>query len=73
MCDKMRTLYKSLGVPEEYIPFLLTGEHFKLEKWDSQSRFDKMDEWVGDDSTRRAFMYYHMEHTVFDWNYLART
>lgn len=65
---KIYCQYRQLGVPEEFIPFLLRMEHIKLEKWDTEKNFSAIEQWIGNDPLKQRFLDYHMENTEFQWN-----
>ena len=69
----LRTFFPNM--PTVFVDYLKDRVHIWLEKKDAEGDLQMIDQWVGNDKVKKAFLDYHIKMTspVFgEWNYTKR-
>jgi hypothetical protein len=68
--ERLHTLSRG-AFRTEWAALFLAGVHLKAERYDAEREFRQLRELCGASALHRAFLAYHMEHSLYDWAYLA--
>lgn len=67
VAERLHTLDSKFN--KNWAEFLIRGTHIAFEQLDCDFQFQTMAEYMSD-RKQNAFLSYHMENTMYDWNFL---